>query len=76
MEQNVKIKIVSIHCIKYIYVLQKKQNKIYMFKGTVSVTSSEHPCKDETAQFTTVPVKDFLIKYELDIHVFFVYFYL
>ena len=53
MEQNVKIKIVSIHCIKYIYVLQKKQYKIYMFKGTVSVTSSEPPCKDETAQFTT-----------------------
>ena len=39
-------------------------------KGTVIVFSSDPPCKDDNAQFTTVPLKPCPSKYELDINVF------
>ena len=39
-------------------------------KGTVSVISSEPPCKDDNAWFITVPLNLLLIKYELDINVY------
>ena len=38
-----------------------------MIKGTVSGNSSDPRCKDGNARFTTVPMKAFSIKYELDI---------
>jgi len=40
------------------------------FNGIVSVSLSNSACKDGNVRFTTVPLKDCLIKYELDIHVF------
>ena len=40
------------------------------FKGTVSVISKDHSCKDGNARFTTVSFKVCLIKYELDINVY------
>ena len=43
-------------------------NNHYMFKGIVSVISSDPPCKDDNAWFTTVPLKavsdQILIRYE------------
>ena len=43
-------------------------NNHYMFKGIVSVISSDPPCKDDNARFTTVPLKavsdQILIRYE------------
>ena len=40
-------------------------------KGTVIVFSSDPPCRDGNAQFTRVPSTPCLIKYELDINVYF-----
>ena len=39
-------------------------------KGTVNVISSDPPCKDDNARFTTVPLKLCLIKYESVINVY------
>jgi len=39
-------------------------------KGTVSAISSDPPCKDGNARFTTVSLKTCRIKYELDINIF------
>ena len=40
------------------------------FKGTVSEISSDSPCKDSTARFTTIPFRLCLTKYELDMKVY------
>ena len=57
-----------------IFKLRKKTGKGggSPLKGTVSVISSDPPCKDGNARFTTVPLEAFLIKYdyESDINVF------
>ena len=40
-----------------------KTNVYFLLKGTVSVISSEPPFKDGNVQFTTIPLKLFLINY-------------
>ena len=54
----------SHHSIQYTYAIQRTCT-LFTLEGTVSVVSSDPPCKDGNARFTTLC----LIKYELDINV-------
>ena len=47
------------------------QLKLFPIKRSVSVFSSDPSCKDGNARFTTVLLKDFYVKYKLDIYVSF-----
>ena len=42
---------------------------VHLFKGTVSVNSSDPPYKNSNARITTVSQKLFLVKNDLDIYV-------
>ena len=51
----------DVHCsLKYI---------VHLFKGTVSVNSSDSLYKNSYAGFTTVPLQTFLVKNDLNIYV-------
>ena len=68
--KTIRTSILSFYNYNYLFnVVARKVKCRFRIKGTVSVTSSDPPCKDGNAQFTTVPLKYCLIRYDKDFNV-------